>query len=423
MGEIALTVVAMAGMAYDVRRFREDRRYDRTEPALCWIGKDIEVNEIAPGRFRAWAWVTPWDKAAGKGLPSTPFYAPGDPAPTREQALARGQAWRDGDYFPCFYDPADVHFVTTEAHGDSAADVAILALWAAVLLVGIRSLLRELFGDRLRELDAVATAADPSGRLRAPPLSRARRRRLAKAREHFPDPWPDDWSRPLSPPASVVWEIRAGDVIAMPFVFEEATGFWLHVVLAAAGDPRERVSDDRAAAILGRFRGVGDFAEIAEPPKRLVEAYPGARGWIALPHDVAAKMVPPPKLPAIREQPLNPHLAAVRRHFPEKLPFGWSVPLAVTEVHDGWDQGGWLFHDDDACVIVMLTTSRGRVKLAVLIHHLDGSPVDEARAMDVLKHFRGITEFVQTETDDEDLPGARAYLGELDATGPRVMLN
>jgi hypothetical protein len=43
--------------------------------------------------------------------------------------------------------------------------------------------------------------------------------------------------------------------------------------------------------------------------------------------------------------------------------------------------------------------------------------------MRVLRHFRGVNEFVQTPVDGDGLEGARAYLGEIEAPTKRAMLN
>lgn len=115
---------------------------------------------------------------------------------------------------------------------------------------------------------------------------------------------------------------------------------------------------------------------------------------------------------------MNEHLAAARKHLPAKLPFEWSVPLALTEPHDG----AWLIADDDVAFIVCLVTSLGRVKLAVTIWYPDERTVDEVRAYGVLEHFRGIREFVQTDGAKE-IPGARMYLGEIEATQEQAPLN
>jgi hypothetical protein len=259
------------------------------------------------------------------------------------------------------------------------------------------------------------------------PLSTDRMNRLNKAQEFLPDPCPPGWSSPISPHGTVAWRIYVGDdVVSLSWVVRYSTGYRVHVTLAQKdGAP---VGDRRAADIFAHYRGVNRFVELAQTPEKLVKELPGARTWIALPDEVAREAVRsaplPPKAPEPIERPLNEHLLAVRKHLPPKLPVGWSVPLAITEEHEGWTDGAWMIETREAILIVAIVASQGRAKLSVTIFHPDQSVVNEAQAMRVLKHFRGIGEFVQTDIKDaRDLPGARMYLGDIDAPVKRAMLN
>jgi hypothetical protein len=69
-----------------------------------------------------------------------------------------------------------------------------------------------------------------------------------------------------------------------------------------------------------------------------------------------------------------------------------------------------ILDDDDVVLLVTLLPPDPRVKLAVTLVDPDRATVTEARAKDVLRHFRGIKRFVQTDFSNE-IAGARMYLG------------
>jgi hypothetical protein len=58
----------------------------------------------------------------------------------------------------------------------------------------------------------------------------------------------------------------------------------------------------------------------------------------------------------------------------------------------------------------------------VTVWHPGGETVTEARAHDILEHFRGISEFVQSKNDGS-IAGARTYLGEIETTAPQSLLS
>jgi hypothetical protein len=268
---------------------------------------------------------------------------------------------------------------------------------------------------RLRELER--QAGPPPPRIG---VSTARRRRLMNALQYLPAALPAGWSEPMSVKGTVAWTFAVKDAIATVWTVAGDVGPSLHVALARKGG-EGRVSDVEALEVFGAFVDVTEFVEVESAPSRVLQTHPLARAWMALPREVAAALPRPERLPVPDEKPLNQHLIAARKHLPEKLPFGWSVPVAVTDKYEGWDDGAWMVEDDDAVVIACLVTSRGRVKLAVTIFHPDQSDVTEARAMAVLKHFRGISEFVQT--DATGVQGGRMYLGEIQKTDSRALLN
>jgi hypothetical protein len=159
---------------------------------------------------------------------------------------------------------------------------------------------------------------------------------------------------------------------------------------------------------------VGPFAEVGHPPKDLLRRYPAVRTWVFWPKESIAHVKLPAQEPVVIDKPLNAHLRAVRSHLPDKLPAGWSPPLAITEVlpDSAWKHGAWLIDDDDLCIVAALTRAQGRADLMVLLFHPDGTSVNEGRASNTLRHFQGIDEFAQTECGPGTPAGARLYLGQ-----------
>jgi hypothetical protein len=185
------------------------------------------------------------------------------------------------------------------------------------------------------------------------------------------------------------------------------------------------VTDVRAGEILSVLRGVGPFAEVRHPPEDLLRRYPAVRTWIGWPKESIPHAKLPAQEPVVIDKPLNAHLLAVRSHLPDKLPAGWSPPLAITEAvpDSAWKHGAWLIHADALCIVAALTRAQGRADLMVLLFHPDGTSVSEGRASNTLRHFQGIDEFAQTECGPAAPSGARRYLGQRSAKAARCLPN
>jgi hypothetical protein len=194
-------------------------------------------------------------------------------------------------------------------------------------------------------------------------------------------------------------------------------------VFIAGKGTMEPVSDARCTEILGHIRNVGEFFE-AEPD----EDHPAVRLWFAVPEAARPQWPVPKSIPPPRERELSPHLVAARKYLPQRLPTGWSVPVAIGDDHGTeWKDGAWMIATPgDWFMIVFLVTSRGRVKLSVTFFASDGAEVSEGAAAGMLRHFRGVLEFAQTEVTEgtPEAVATRTYLGELAPEGgARVMLN
>jgi hypothetical protein len=245
-------------------------------------------------------------------------------------------------------------------------------------------------------------------------------KRLYYMREFLPEKPPPGWSVPASPRRGDTWFIETADERIIAGL--EVDGGLVTLRITVARHDRGELTDARSLEILGHFRGVGEFVEGAEMSDR-----PTARTWIAVPRGLRPKWRVPKAPPEPRERELSPHLVAARKYLPERVPRGWSVPVAITDDHGmDWKDGAWMMGAGQEVIIACLCTSRGRVKLAVTIFRRDGEEVTEGTALELLRQFRGVLEFVQTDPseDEEDGPPRCTYLGELQpARGERAMLN
>src|SRR5579859_1876054 len=234
--------------------------------------------------------------------------------------------------------------------------------------------------------------------------------RMARTREVLPAEPPPGWSRPVRPQRSLAWHVRTEAELVSVTVVRRG-GVPVARVLIAPREGDALVGDARCEAILGKMRLVGEFAE-AEPYAK----FPTARAWLGALPEFELPAPVPAKPPAVREPELSPHLVAARKYLPAKLPAGWSVPVAITSSYGTeWSSGAWAVGVDDQLVLAALVTSKGRVKLMVAIISADGSRASEGEALRVLRHFRGVLEFVESP-GAEDAPGSVFYLGELPAS-------
>ena len=244
--------------------------------------------------------------------------------------------------------------------------------------------------------------------------------RLYYMREFLPETPPPGWSIPVAPNRADTWHIETGQERIIALLEQEAGLCALRVTVAR--HDRTELTDARVLEILGHFRGVGEFVEGVE----LADA-PAARTWIAVPVGTRPKWRVPRAPPEPREPELSPHLVAARKYLPDRVPKGWSVPVAITDDHGmDWKDGAWMMGAGQEVIIACLCTSKGRVKLAVTIFRRDGEEVTEGTALELLRQFRGVLEFVQTDPseDEEEGPPRCTYLGELQpARGERAMLN
>jgi hypothetical protein len=264
------------------------------------------------------------------------------------------------------------------------------------------------------EKDDVDTPAEPVVR------QEARLRRLIHSRDFLPEEMPDGWSRPLSTGGSSRWRFES-KAEACGLVVETGKGITTVRVFIAARGTAEPVIDARCVEILALVRHVGEFFEI-EPAKD----HPELRMFVTVPLGVLPRWPVPQGIPSPRERVLSPHLVAARKYLPQKLPPGWSVPVAIGDDHGTeWKDGSWMIAtDEDRFFIVSLVTSKGRVKLSVTFFWTDEIEVSEGEVAGMLRHFRGVLEFAQTEATEVEMIRTRTYLGEIAPEGgARVLLN
>jgi hypothetical protein len=251
------------------------------------------------------------------------------------------------------------------------------------------------------------------------PTKASRLDRLLEARDFLPDEPPEGWTRPLVVSGANRWLFDTKTECIALVVARERRMTAVRVFIAGRG-LKEPVSDARCSELLAHIRHVGEFIE-ADPDKR----HPEVRVWIAIPIGHRPRWRVPGTVPPPRERTLSPHLVAARKYLPQKLPAGWSVPIAIGDDHGtGWKDGAWMIGtSDERFIVVFLVTSRGRVKLSVTFFGADGIEVSEGSAAEMLRHFRGVLEFAQTEAVPGEVP-TRTYLGEITPEGgARMILN
>ncbi len=233
---------------------------------------------------------------------------------------------------------------------------------------------------------------------------------LQQVRDFLPWPAPEGWSvsRAFVGRGERVVDTRSERLRVT--LIRRVEQSLLRVVIA----PREGtapVTDDRCAALLAPFRGVTAWTE--SDPYR--DSARSDRVWLGSLAVRPPTHEPPSRPRTPRAPQLSPHLLAARRHLPTRLPWRWSVPVALTrETGAEWTDGAWMFRvDGDIAVLVNLVTDESRVKLAVTFLWPSGESPNEATALDVLRHFRDVTEFVQCKDEDEAMPTGCTYLGEI----------
>ena len=246
--------------------------------------------------------------------------------------------------------------------------------------------------------------------------------RLLEARDFLPEVPPEGWTVPLAVGGSYRWMFHAKTELVALLVERDRGMTTVRVFIAGQG-MKEPVSDARCAEILAHIRHASEFYE-TEADKE----YPETRVWLGVPPGVRPRWRVPESIPAPRERVLSPHLVAARKYLPQKLPQGWSVPIAIGDDHGTeWKDGAWMIGTSHRWfIVVFLVTSKGRVKLSVTFFGGDGHEVSEGSAAEMLRHFRGVLEFAQTEVTEGSVEAVatRTYLGELAPEGgARVLLN
>lgn len=305
---------------------------------------------------------------------------------------------------------------TISAYAGMIAHLYGSALTAMLVLLGLVFLV--LGAGILWTLRREKAAHPPPPARRGPNIDR-----MYRTREFLPEAPPPGWSIPIAPRGRDVWAVDT-DAERIIAALEHEGGHWALRVTILRHDSAEPPGDSRCAKILGEFRGVGEFIEGVP-----IDELPASRTWLAVPRGLRPKWRVPNAPPEPCEPDLSPHLVAARKYLPEKVPRGWSVPVAITDDHGmEWKDGAWMMGAGREVILACLCTSKGRVKLAVTIFRSDGKEVSEATALDLLRQFRGVLEFVQTDSSEEDLkegdPPRYTYLGELQPVrGQRAMLN
>jgi hypothetical protein len=388
--------VFLAGFGVSADRLLYEHRHDECLPATCTAERgDVQRSGGRNDPILVFHARKPNGEFLGRYI-----FVLDEKGHTREeaQAIADADARRRGETFPCYYHPEYRGYVTTDRHGRYGYPVAMAALALLMFVVTLLSGRRQWRERRrLEEIDALQSLPVFTGKTRLD--------RLYRARDFLPEVPPPGWSASYVTRDEHAWMTDVGELGLLVQLLHQGPiwGLRVHIVPRGSKIP---ASDARCAEVLGQLRRVGDFIECAG-----IDELPGVRVWLGLPHGMRPRWRLPPEVQEPREARVHPFLAAARKHLPEKLPAGWSVPVAMTDDRGTtWKDGAWMFAVDDLMVLVALCTSKGRIKLCVSMFYPPGEELSEGDALDVLKHFRGVVEFSEGERHRE---GFVAYFGDI----------
>jgi hypothetical protein len=197
--------------------------------------------------------------------------------------------------------------------------LAMFALGAAVVLFGGAAAWLGRILDHL---------AEPPWR--RSPLSGKAWKRLHHWLAFQPWPKPPGWEGPFSPGGTWwAWVYRTGAISVASWAQWSEAGERFFVALVPTDGKRR--GDACTTEMLSHFGVVGPLVELSESPEWLARAFPGTRTWTVLLDDGVASWPAPPKQPQGVERLWEEPVAGAPAHPPEKLPGGWSVPVAVTK--------------------------------------------------------------------------------------------
>jgi hypothetical protein len=295
----------------------------------------------------------------------------------------------------------------------------LLAVGAVALGAGMTTSVWVLARSPWRKLDAlilrILSETIPAS---WPPAERRRHRlrdALCFASVYLPAKPPAGWSQPLCPLGCNAWMVRAAGEELLVSMDLRGNAAHVRVIISPPPGQTQPVSDMRCAEILANLPNVVTWAEaeLEENQTNLPRStHRAARIWLGAPCAPLRRRGAPPvpgvaDVPSPNLPPLSDLLVEVRRHLPDKLPDGWSIPVANPA------EDVWLYEVDHLTAIVGFCSTENGVKLHVALIASPEDQVTETFALRVLKRFRDVGEFVALPCGEE--PQIRTYLGELTA--------
>jgi hypothetical protein len=372
---------------------RREHMPEECLPATCHI-RGTDAEREGPSTWKPFVRL---DAMSDQGEPVGRFWmiveGTGD---TRERAVQiADDYWEYQGHFACYYHPVYRDYLALDCEGRWGIPLAVTIVFFLFSLAMGTLLWFEQY-DRPRRY----------GRRAYPFGARDAWKRVFRAHDFLPEKQPPGWSVPFKLRAEESWAMDVGDE-GLLVRLQRRGPFWLLRAFITTRGGGRLANDSRCAEILSHLQGLGEWLESD------AGAFPATRVWAAFPRAQRPRFDVPEDLSWPPEPAGKPRLAAVRKHLPEKLPEGWSLPVALADDHGtGWTDGGWLMAVDETLMaIVSLCTSDGREKLAVALFHRDGSDVGDAEAVDVLRHFRGVHEFSQGKRAAE--APFTAFLGDI----------
>ncbi len=225
--------------------------------------------------------------------------------------------------------------------------------------------------------------------------------------DYLPVTPPPGWSTPVTSRRAVgTWLVTAdgGEDLQVQMDIRGQRAPVVRVVILPPEGTTEPTSDARCREILRHLRVAGQWFELLVQPDTPERKVSSMRVWLGADWSLVPKLESGriDKLPELPEtRPLPTMTEELRRHLPEKLPSGWSVPIALR------DDDGWMFQTERFLVVVGLRAVREHARLVVSLVADGEEELDRKQAAQVLRRFRYVREWVPE--DAGDTPGTHTY--------------
>ncbi len=235
---------------------------------------------------------------------------------------------------------------------------------------------------------------------------------LAYTRGFIPRSPPSGWSAPVAPLGGCDWTFTAdGQDVLVQLDCRGVDAVCVRVTILPPEGTTEPPSDARCREVLGRLVGIRMWIELLGSGSGRLQS---SRAWVGMPDEQpkGANGQLPERLPEVEGRVVSQTASELRRHLPEKLPRGWSVPVAMPS------DDGWIFQAAPFVVMLGFRTVLDRTKLFVLLEPSAKRkhPVTWEEVIGVLRHLRNVRDFVPDgERKERAVP--LSFTGEITRDG------